>query len=231
MFLAGSCGYDLFGKSMRSKITLKKLLFIASVVAVVLYVIVLFLVPILHNRLSYAKTPPQVSSQTLQSPIEDRSVVPVVAAQQANSGLPVRLKIPEIDLDATIEYVGLKTNGEMGVPKDPANVAWFNIGARPGDVGSAVIAGHFGVLGNGEGSVFDNLKKLKKSDKIFIENDKGATIAFVVRENRNYDADADASSVFTSSDGKSHLNLVTCQGWDKVSENYTKRFVVFADKK
>jgi LPXTG-site transpeptidase (sortase) family protein len=144
--------------------------------------------------------------------------------------LPLRLKIPKINVDATIEYVGLRSNGEMDVPKDTANVAWFNLGPPPGQIGSAVMAGHFGVLENGEGSVFDNLKKLRKGDQIYVEDDKGANITFVVRENRSYDADADASSVFTSSDGKSHLNLVTCQGWDKVSESYTKRFVVFTNK-
>jgi len=214
---------------MKSKIPLKRSLFIAGIVAIVFYIIILFIVPILHNRLSYAKMSPQVSSQTSQDPIEISLTVPA-AAQQESVGLPVRLKIPEIDVDATIESVGLKANGEMDVPKSPDNVAWFNLGARPGDIGSAVIAGHFGILENGEGSIFDNLKKLNKGDQLYIEDDKGANIAFVVRESRSYDADADASGVFTSNDGKSHLNLVTCQGWDKVSESYTKRFVLFTDK-
>lgn len=208
---------------MQSKILLKRILFITSITAIVFYIIILFIAPILHNRLSYAKTTPQ-------NPIDNKAVAPLVSIKQESVGLPVRLKIPSINIDAAIEYVGLKANGEMGVPKDTANVAWFKLGSRPGENGSAVIAGHFGVLENGEGSVFDNLKKLGRGDKIYVEDEKGTTITFVVREKRSYEADEDASGVFSSNDGKSHLNLVTCQGWNIVSESYTKRLVIFTDK-
>lgn len=230
MFLAGSCGYDLFGKTMQSKITLKKSLFIASIMAIVFIVAILFLAPVARGKSYYAKLISPANIKILQNPVDAQPVVPVAVAQQESVGLPVRLKIPEINVDATIEYVGLKANGEMDVPKDPADVAWLQIGNRPGDIGSAVIAGHYGRWKNGEGSVFDNLKKLNKGDQLYIEDDKGTTITFVVRENRSYEADADASNVFTSSDGKSHLNLVTCQDWDEVSESYFKRLVIFTDK-
>lgn len=214
---------------MRSKIRLKKLLFIASVTAIVFTVAILFLAPVARGKTSKLVLPNKV--QTSQNSVDNKAVAPEASIEQSSSGLPVRLKIPSINIDAAIEQVGIKVNGEMDVPKSPDNVAWFSLGPPPGNIGSAVLAGHFGVLENGGGSVFDNLKKLNKGDQLYIEDDKGATITFVVRENRSYDADADASSVFTSSDGKSHLNLVTCQGWDKVSESYTKRFVVFTDKK
>ncbi len=151
-------------------------------------------------------------------------------ATLSNVGLPVRLKIPSINIDASVEYVGLTPDGAMDVPKERANVAWFDPGTRPGEIGSAVIAGHYGWK-EGKASVFDNLYKLRKGDKIYVEDDKGAVISFVVRESRRYDPDADASDVFSSNDGKSHLNLVTCEGvWDEVSKSYSKRLVVFTDK-
>lgn len=116
------------------------------------------------------------------------------------------------------------------VPKDFTNVAWFNLGPRPGEEGSAAIAGHFGRK-NGKASAFDNLYKLRKGDKIYVEDDKGEVITFVVRGIRRYDPKADASGVFFSSDGKAHLNLITCEGaWNKVTKSYSKRLVVFADK-
>lgn len=150
--------------------------------------------------------------------------------EEASSGLPVRFKIPSISVDASVEHVGLTSDGAMDVPKERANVAWFNLGPRPGENGSAVIAGHYGWK-NGEASVFDNLYKLRKGDKVYIENDKGEIISFVVRESRRYDPEADATEVFGSSDGKAHLNLVTCEGvWNKVSGSYSKRLVVFTDK-
>lgn len=143
---------------------------------------------------------------------------------------PMRLNIPKIKVDAAVEYVGLAPDGTMGVPKSSDDVAWFEIGLQPGGVGSAVISGHYGWK-NGKASAFDNLYKLRKGDNLYIENDDGEVISFTVRESRRYDPKADASDVFSSSDGKSHLNLVTCEGvWDKASGSYSKRLVVFADK-
>lgn len=149
-------------------------------------------------------------------------------ADQTDSGLPIRLKIPKIKLDSSVKYVGLTPDGAMDVPKNPADAGWFNLGPRPGDNGAAVIDGHFGFK---KGSVFDNLYKLGKGDKIYVEDEKGTIITFVVHEILRYDPKADASAVFGLSDDKSHLNLITCEGiWNKVTKNYSQRLVVFTDK-
>lgn len=159
-----------------------------------------------------------------------KSVQNIISLEQISLGLPVRLKIPRINVDVAVEYVGVTPEGAMGVPKGPAEVAWYKLGPRPGETGSAVIAGHSGWKNN-KPAVFDNLNKLQKGDKIYIEDKKGVVVTFVVREKRLYDPNADATDVFTSSDGKAHLNLVTCEGvWDKVSKSYSKRLVVFTDK-
>jgi hypothetical protein len=63
--------------------------------------------------------------------------------QEKPSGLPVRLKIPSIGVDARIKPVGLTADGAMDVPAGPADVAWFDLGPRPGEIGSAVVAGHY----------------------------------------------------------------------------------------
>ena len=150
--------------------------------------------------------------------------------EQASSGLPVRLEIPIINVDATVEYVGLTSDGAMGVPKGPAEVGWFKLGPHPGEIGSAVIAGHSGWKNN-RPAVFDNLNKLKKGDKIYVIDEKGITVTFVVNEFRNYDPEANATDVFSSSDGKAHLNLITCEGvWNKVTKSRSKRLVVFTNK-
>lgn len=149
--------------------------------------------------------------------------------EQAESGRPVRLTIPSIKVDSAIEYVGLTRRGEMDVPKRHGNVAWFSPGTRPGENGSAVIAGHYSWKGNGDGGVFRNLSKLRKGDLLYILDDKGTTVSFVVRESRLYDWDADASEVFTSANG-ARLNLVTCAGtWDNSKQSSTKRRVIFAE--
>lgn len=155
----------------------------------------------------------------------------LTSGQVKDPGLPVRLKIPSIKVDAAFEYVGVTAAGLMDIPKGPDEVGWYELGPRPGERGSAVIAGHYGTWRNGQGSVFDDLNELKPGDKVFIEDDGGKTIPFVVRESREYDPSADSAEVFFSDDGKSHLNLITCEGaWNKDSKSYSKRRVIFAER-
>lgn len=156
--------------------------------------------------------------------------IPILNEQKkVNSESPIRLKIPKINVDATIEQVGLAPDGSMDVPKGPAEVVWYKLGPRPGEIGSAVMAGHSGWKNN-RPAVFDNLNKLKRGDKIYVEDEKGITITFVVRESRSYDPEADATDVFTSSDGKAHLNLITCEGiWNEITKSRSERLVVFTD--
>lgn len=145
-------------------------------------------------------------------------------------GLPVRLKITKINVNAAVEFVGLTADGIMGAPKSPTNVAWFNLGPRPGEKGSAVISGHYGWK-DGISAVFDNLKKLKPGDKLLIKDEKGVNLTFVVREVRVFGEKEDASTIFYSNDEKAHLNLITCGGiWDKAKKSYSERTVVFTDK-
>ncbi len=158
------------------------------------------------------------------------SPVRSILVKNVTVGLPVRLAISNIGVDAAIEYVGVALDGTMGVPKGPDNVAWFRFGPRPGEVGSAVIAGHYGWKDN-RPAAFDKISTLRKGDTLSVQDDRGETITFVVRESRLYDPKADATEIFVSTDGKSHLNLITCEGvWDPVSKSYSKRLVVFTDK-
>ncbi|MFZ3019998.1 MAG: class F sortase [Minisyncoccia bacterium] len=164
--------------------------------------------------------------------IVDKSVLVAQSIRPSlhTAGIPIEIKIPAIGVSATIESVGIKLNGELDVPVNIKNAAWFNMGPRPGDVGSAVIDGHFGWK-DGKEAVFDNLYKLNVGDKIIILDARKVAITFIVRELRRYGEKEDSLGVFISDDGKMHLNLITCNGiWNKVSKSYSNRLVVFADK-
>lgn len=173
-----------------------------------------------------------------------RSAESSLARQQPNSsaiaassketiyGQPTRLKIPKINVDAVVDSMTMLPDGSMQAPSGPTNVGWFKLGPHPGEAGSAVIDGHYGRWKDGESSVFDNLNKLGKGDVMYVIDDKGQSIAFVVRESRMFGKDQDASSVFRVTDGKAHLNLITCQGtWKQDQKTYSERLIVFADKK
>ncbi|MFA6463444.1 MAG: class F sortase [Candidatus Paceibacterota bacterium] len=157
--------------------------------------------------------------------------VSLVKKYQSIPVLSSRLKIPKINVNSSLESVGLTSQGAVDVPKNPSDAAWFNLGPIPGEEGSAVIVGHFGPWKSGEVSVFDNINKLKKGDKIYVDDGKGTVTTFIVTGSKAYDSKADASDIFASSDGKSHLNLITCNGtWNKIARSYPKRLVVFTDK-
>ena len=159
--------------------------------------------------------------------VSQSSVPPSQILGKASPGLPVRLMIPVINVNANIQHLGVAPNGEMEVSSNAVDVGWFKLGSRPGEKGSAVVSGHVDGK-NGEAGVFTNLYKLKKGDKLYVKDDKGTSIVFVVRESRTYDPGY-ADDVFSRSDS-AHLNLITCDGlWDGAKKSYSKRLVVFAD--
>jgi len=174
-----------------------------------------------------------VISLTLTSQFQAKPVENTSLAFDSNIqfDIPVRLKIPKIDVDANINPMGITQDGAMEAPVGGKDVGWYKYGAFPGEEGTAVIAGHFGRWKNGDGSVFDRLSSLNEGDIFYVEDKNGITISFKVREIRNFDPEADSAEVFSSTDGKSHLNLITCQGaWNKETKSYPARLVVFSDK-
>jgi len=143
---------------------------------------------------------------------------------------PTYLRIPTLDIEANIKSVGRTFTGEVGVPKKPDDVAWFNQGPRPGEIGSAIISGHYGWKDNRQ-AVFDNLAQLKKGDRLYVEDNQGTTTTFVVTKIQRYSSNNNTLKVFSSNDGKAHLNLITCEGvWNSISQSYSQRLVVFTDK-
>jgi len=200
---------------MEQKTSPKAPLVILGLIAVVFLANTVFVV--ISFQGSYAKPSSLTGNQTAQD------------LGQTNPKLPVRLEIPKINVNAPVEQVGLAPQGTMAVPKGPTDVAWFDLGPRPGESGSAVIAGHEGWK-DGVAAVFDNLRQLQKGDQIYITDEENTTTTFVVREIRTYDQNGDASDIFNSNDGKAHLNLITCDGaWNTAQKSYSNRLVVFAD--
>ena len=172
--------------------------------------------------------PPPVTAPGI--PTVTPGLVPSRVPPSQKAPLPVRLKIPKLKINAAIQYVGLTSSGAMDVPGGCAfrsDVAWYKSGPRPGENGTAVIDGHSG-RNPGPPTVFDNLQKLQKGDELYVQDSKGKSITFVVREGRIYSPNANAPEVFSSSTG-THLNLITCI-WNKSAKAFTTRFVIFADR-
>lgn len=161
---------------------------------------------------------------------QDPHTSPQPTSVQANEpeiarSLPERLLIPKINVNAAIQHLGLTTSGAMDVPNNNRDVGWYQLGANPGDRGSAVIAGHLGP--NGSSGIFQDLNELAIGDKVYIRDGLGSMTTFVVWQKKIYDPDAQPTEVFNEQVGI-HLNLITCDGkWDFKRQSYGKRLVVF----
>ena len=153
--------------------------------------------------------------------------LPAVLAQEANAEhIPVRLLIPSIGVDTVIESVGKTDAGEVGVPQDSKNAAWYNLGIAPGQPGNAVIAGH---LDNKTGrAVFWRLRELKVDDTITVIDAGGSERTFAVIEVAAYPYNEAPINKIFGFDLEHDLNLITCTGrWNSKTHTYSQRLVVY----
>jgi len=172
---------------------------------------------------------PKINSSVAVASVNES--LPLQVNVSSSVGIPARIKIPSINVDAEVDAVGLTSDGALGVPVGPTTTDWFSGGPRPGEAGSAVIDGHFGWK-DGIAAAFDNLSELQKSDEIDVEDASGSTTVFVVQELETFGENDVTQSIFYSDDGKAHLNLITCGGvWNALKESYSTRTVVFATEK
>lgn len=184
-----------------------------------LLVVVLFLLSFFLFNLNFKSKEKSI--------IPNKTVTTITTVTTVSNSLPLRLIIPTINVDANIQSLGINQAGEMEIPTNITDVGWFKFGSKPGEKGSAVIAGHLNGQNNQLG-VFANLDKLEVGDKIIVTDTQNISTTFIVYEKRLYDSGY-ADDVFNQSDSP-HLNLITCDGlWDQNKNNYTQRLVIFAD--
>jgi hypothetical protein len=138
---------------------------------------------------------------------------------------PARLLVPSAGVDAAVEPVGLTPDGDMDVPRDPADVGWYASGPPPGRPGGAVIDGH---LDSVDGpAVFWRLGHVRPGDALRVTDGGGRTLSFRVVRVAGYDADQPPPPELFSSGGRPRLSLITCAGdWD--GAEYSRRLVVEA---
>jgi hypothetical protein len=148
---------------------------------------------------------------------------------QPHVGQPVRLKIPTINVDAAMEDVGQTPDGAMDVPKDFNDTAWYDLGARPGEQGNAVVAGH--VDSTTGKAVFWDLRKLVSGDQIVVVGDDGVERQFIVTGSEAYTRDAVPLDRVFGPTTETHLNLITCDAtsaFDRTRKEYAGNLVVYA---
>ena len=153
----------------------------------------------------------------------------IVPSPTPKMGVPFRLIITRIGVNAPIEDVGITVQGDLATPtKNPWDgVGWYSNGPRPGEEGSAVINGHLDRPG-GYPAVFWNLRELHAGDEVLIVNAQGNTLHFRVTRTASYPPqEAPVQEIFSTTGGI-YLNLITCAGtWIPAQHQTTLRLVVY----
>ncbi len=175
---------------------------------------------VINFRNTQSEKNPQVLSQSIQLPLQRFKPNP-------SPSTPVRIEIPSIQVQAVIEKVGLDSKGNMDVPKEDENVGWYELGYKPGEEGSAVVAGHFDTK-TGDPAVFYSLSKVQPNDEIIITDETQTTHRYLIQNAQIYNFDeVPLEEIFASS--KPVLRLITCDGvYDGVTNDYSKRLIVTA---
>ncbi len=193
-----------------------------------LFVIILLAVGVVMYRKPLVSTAIPTGVAVQKSLISPTIGVQAVTIQESKSVTPRRLIISKLHVDAAIESVGMDSKGNMDVPKDSDNAAWYNLGYKPGENGSAVIDGHFDKQ-SGAPAVFYELGSLNSGDTIQIEQSDGKRLTFEVTKSDMYAYDKLPLQEIFNTSGKPVLNLITCNGtFDTSAKNYSKRLVVQA---
>ena len=142
---------------------------------------------------------------------------------------PDRLLIPAIQVDSSVEEVGIASTGDLATPtRSPwEDTGWYSDGPHPGQTGSAVIDGHLDRPG-GYPAVFWLLRQMHVGDMVEVHESNGQTLQFRVTDVEYYPPQgAPLQQIFGNSGGK-YLNLITCAGdWIPSQKQTTLRLVVY----
>lgn len=156
------------------------------------------------------------------------TTVPVVGGTALTPARPTHLRIPAIDVSATVTSLGIHPDQTVEVPARPDEAGWYRLGSHPGEAGSAVILGH--VDSTRGPAVFYRLRSLTRGDEIAVRASDGSVTHFEVTSISTYaNADFPAQKVYRST-GPPGLALVTCGGrYDAAHGGYQANVVVYAD--
>jgi len=141
---------------------------------------------------------------------------------------PTRLTIDAVGLQMPVVPVGVAANGDMALPRSPAEAGWYRFGAHPGDPqGATVVAGHLDEPWYGTGPL-GRLADVSAGDTVVVDTG-GTSRRFVVTDVQAVrKTRLDLAALFRA-DGPPSLHIVTCGGrFDPVQRRYDENVVVVA---
>jgi hypothetical protein len=183
---------------------------------------------------SFGKAPPPAPPPAVADAATAYSTRPAAAlGPSAYPGMtrsrPTHLDIPRVGINTEVIDLGLGPDGTVDVPADISNgpAGWYQEGASPGEVGSAVILGHLDAPD--APAVFFNVGAMRPGDRIFVTRADGGRAAFIVREVGSYPREAFPTQAVYGPSSAPVLRLVTCGGRFLRGSGYEQNTIVFAD--
>ncbi|MEU9352045.1 class F sortase [Streptomyces griseoloalbus] len=172
--------------------------------------------------------PPQPAGAAAADSRVPGGIAAGAAVQPLPYGVPDRVRIPAIRVDAPVMEVGLDAEGWVDAPppQDPNLAGWFTGAVSPGEKGTAIVVGH---VDNAQGpAVFYGLGALKKGNRVEIARKDAKTAVFEI-----YGIEVFAKNNFPgdrvyASKGAAELRVITCGGGFSQQNGYDGNVVVFA---
>ena len=143
------------------------------------------------------------------------------------SGVPERIVIPSLNVDAPVVSVGMNPDRSMEIP-GAFEAGWYDRGPLPGDDrGSAVIAGH--VDHRESPGVFIDLRRLEVGEQVSVHDADGVQHGYTVTERFQIDKKQLPSRELFRRNGPPVLTLITCGGaFDRKLRSYDDNIVIRA---
>jgi sortase (surface protein transpeptidase) len=142
---------------------------------------------------------------------------------------PVELVIPAIGVRTPLVKLGRTPQGTLQVPPSTSVAGWYTGSPRPGQIGSAVIAGHIDSYA-GPG-VFFRLRLLRPGDRVYVLRADRSLAVFRVTAEHTYPKDHFPTQAVYGPEPDAELRLITCGGvFDPATGSYLSNVVVYASE-
>ncbi len=134
---------------------------------------------------------------------------------------------PRRRVQARLIRLGLNPDKTLQVPRSYSLAGWYTKGAAPGEVGPAVVLGHYDSVDGP--AVFYRLKDLRPGQIVHIRRADGFSAKFVVDRVKRFGKDDFPTHEVYGRVDRPNLRLITCGGsFDYATRHYRDNVVVFA---
>ncbi|MBL8775328.1 MAG: sortase [Acidimicrobiales bacterium] len=153
---------------------------------------------------------PQAESTPPTAPAEPTATTVTPSPDEGEHvGLPAFVSAPTADIDGAITPVDRDAGASLPDDLRGDAVAWFEGSARPGELGTALLAGH--VVWGGSDGVFADLDQLDLGSPVIVDDELGERHPFTVQGWATIPKGALDPGLFSFSP-EPRLLLVTCTG-------------------